>query len=319
MDKYNYIIFHKGCLDGFSSFIVLNTTDKIAKNAKIYLDIPSTDYVPPEIDGKNIIIMDVAYKKEILEKIFTYANHVTFIDHHITTKKYIYDLEKNHKNITIVFDLEKSGASLTWKYFYKKEKTPLFIKYIEDNDTGKWLMKYTYQFIAGLRVKYNMDIKEDTINKWKNLLTDKKMVLSIIKKGNIYYEYINYSIDMNSKRYTLHLFPSKKIYDKYISENIFKKIGQYKVAVYCGNGCPDGSILAVKMLETINCDFIIMWTYQIDKKKFVMSFRSKYVDVEKIASLFNGGGHKLASAGSFYKYQYDITDLFLDKSLPRDI
>ena len=185
MHKYNYVIFHKGCLDGFSGFIVLSTTNTIEKDAIIYPDMPSSDYIPPNINGKNVIIIDVAYKKRVLEKIFTYANSVTFIDHHKTIKDDTKELVKefkNKKNIIIVYNQKKSGASLTWKYFYD-QKTPIFIRYIEDNDIGKWALKNVHEFIAGLRVNYNMSQSNENISKWKNLLTDRKEISKIIKKG----------------------------------------------------------------------------------------------------------------------------------------
>jgi oligoribonuclease NrnB/cAMP/cGMP phosphodiesterase (DHH superfamily) len=319
MNKYNYVIFHKGCLDGFSGLIVLSTSNRIENNAIIHPDVPSTDIVPPNVNDKNVIIIDVAYKKQILEKIFMYAKSVVFIDHHITIKNDTLELKKkfsNKKNIEIVYDQKKCGASLTWKYLYDKP-IPLFIKYVQDNDTGTWSMKHTRKLIAGLNVKYNMSLSYSNIKEWQKLLFDKKTIMQLIKKGTIYHEYIDYLNDINSKRYTLQLFPSKLIYDKY--PNLFTKIGQYKVAVYCGSGCPDVSLLSVKMLDTTKCDFVVMWNYQFDKNKFVLSFRSKKVDVGKIAEIFNGGGHTLASAGSFNKTTYDITDLFLPESLPRNI
>ena len=317
MTKYNYVIFHKGCLDGFSGFIVLTTTGTIKENAIIHPDVPSTDTIPPNINGKDVIIIDVAYKKQILEKIFLYARSVVFIDHHVTIKNDTEELKKNNKkNIEILYDHKKCGASLTWKYFYNTPM-PIFIKYIQDNDTGTWKMKYTRKLIAGLHVKYNMKLTIDNIKEWQKLLFNKKYLNNLIKKGTIYYEYIDYLNDVHSKRYTLQLFPSKLLYDKF--PGIFNKIGQYKVAVYCGNGCPESSLLAEIILNKAGCDFMIMWTYQLDRNKFVLSFRSKKVDVGKIAEIFNGGGHKLASAGSFIKSTYDITDLFLPGSLPRNI
>ena len=74
---YNYVIFHKNCIDGFSSFITLTKTNKISEDAIIFPDMPSAKSVPPNIKGKNLIIMDVAYNKNILESIIDSANTVT--------------------------------------------------------------------------------------------------------------------------------------------------------------------------------------------------------------------------------------------------
>ena len=318
-DKYNYVIFHKGCLDGFSGFFILHTTNKIDEEAQIYPDVPSANVPPPNIDNKNIIIIDVAYKYDVLKQIVERAKTITFIDHHVTIHDDVLKIKKytdknKTKNVIIIYDDLKCGASLTWEYFYPNKKIPLFIRYVEDNDIGAWKMKYTHYFKSALEVKYNFALTPDNLNKWYNMF-DKKHIKVLIKKGKVYHEYINNVLDFNYKRYSLELFPSPLIYEKYT--DYFDKVGQYKVAVYCGSGCPSPSLLSLKMLDKISCDFIIMWVYHMDRKEYVLSFRSKHADVGTIAKIFNGGGHKLASACSFSSNLFNIQDLFFSKSLPR--
>src|SRR5258708_6486013 len=84
--KFNYIIYHKGCLDGFSGFFVAYTSGRLTKDVIIHEDMPSATMIPPDIDGKDMLIIDVAYKKEVLEEIFKYAKTVVFIDHHDSIK-----------------------------------------------------------------------------------------------------------------------------------------------------------------------------------------------------------------------------------------
>lgn len=314
---YNYVIFHKGCNDGFTSFIILNNTKKIDNDAIIYPDVPSTNIVPQNIDNKNVIIMDVAYKYDILKSIVNRANSVTFIDHHIS----IHDDTMKIKNeitddkVKIIYDENESGASLTWKYFNKDKKLPLFVQYIKDNDIGAWKLKNTLYFMAYLDVKFNMSLNKENIDHW-NTLYNKDNMHKIIKKGKTYYEYIDHLAYTQSKRYSLELFPSVKLYSEY--PEYFNKPGEYTVAVYCGNGCPSVSLLGVKMSKTIKCDFVIFWTLHLDRKEYVLSFRSDGTDVSKIAKIFNGGGHKQAAAGSFSITKYNITDLFFNNSLPRN-
>ena len=42
-------------------------------------------------------------------------------------------------------------------------------------------------------------------------------------------------------------------------------------------------------MDTIDCDFVMIWSYQLEKKEYIISFRSKIVDVGKIAQIFGGG------------------------------
>ena len=169
--KYNYVIFHKGCLDGFSGFFILHKTKRIDHHSQIYPDMPSAKITPPNIDDCDIIIIDVAYKYDILKEIMIRAKSVTFIDHHITIRDDVLKLKKefSSKNINIIYDEFKSGASLTWNYFHPNKKVPRFIKYVEDNDIGAWKMRHTHPFITALQVKYTFSLTPENLHKWNKL------------------------------------------------------------------------------------------------------------------------------------------------------
>lgn len=317
MTDYNYVIFHKGCLDGFTGFFILHTTGKIAPNAQIFPDMPSAKNVPPNIENKNVIIIDVAYKYEVLQQIMKMAKSVLFIDHHVTIRDDVLEIKKNlgsNKDLIVIYDEKKSGASLTWNYFYPKRKMPLFVRYVEDNDIGAWKMKHTLNFIASLDVNYSYALTPDNMKKWKKLF-DKSTVASLIKKGENYEQYTKTLLEYNSKKYSMLAFPSEKFYGEHPDH--FKYAGQYKVAVYCGSGCPKTTLLGLELLKKTSCDFVIMWVYHIDRKEYVLSMRSKEADVGSICQLMGGGGHKLAAACSFHSSQYSIDDLFMSKALPR--
>jgi hypothetical protein len=113
----------------------------------------------------------------------------------------------------------------------------------------------------------------------------------------------------NSKRCVVLSFPSKKIYSQF--PKYFDKVGQYRVALYCGPACPDTKILFKTIMNNTNCDFVIFWTYGINENKYVLSFRSLKVDVGTIAKLFGGGGHTLAAACNFSSKKYKLEDLFV--------
>lgn len=319
VENYDYVIFHKNCFDGYTSFIILQKMKKININATILPDVPSAKTPPNGLENKNVIIMDVAYKYDILKQICKVAKSVVFIDHHITihtdVKKLREELKENNKsNLEIIYDELECGSSLTWKYFNGNKQMPLFVRYVKDNDIGQWKLKHTHEFIAFLEVDFKTNLKRESIKKW-NTLFNTSVVNKLIKKGSIYREYINYLSGENAKRYSMEAFPSEKIYSE-LTE-YFNKPGEYKVAVFCGGGCPSATILGLKMLETIKCDFVIMWNLNLDRKDYVLSFRSKSTDVGKIASAFGGGGHTLASACSFPMSKYNIQDLFFQNSLPR--
>jgi len=312
---FDYVIYHKNCYDGFCGFFIFSGTNKISDDAIIYPDVPSAKFPPPNLHGKTVIIIDVAYKKQVLEKIFNQAKYVLFIDHHITIKNDVVQLITLYNDRhQVVYNDDKSGASLVWDYFYPDKPMPWFVKYIEDNDIGRWKYKHTIPFLLSLHVNYPTDLSKDTLTKW-NKLYDIKIVKQLIKLGRIYSDYEEHLLESNAKRYSLESFPSHKLYNDY--KHFFNKPGQYKVAVVNGNGCPSASLLGKKIMNDVECDFCMLWTLHMDRKEYVISFRSKHTDVGEIAKLFDGGGHTLASACSIPITKYNIADLFFPNSLPR--
>jgi uncharacterized protein len=315
---FDYIIYHKQCLDGFSSLFVSYLAKTIKKNTIIYPDVPSTTTTPPNITNKNVLIMDVSYSISIFKNIVQSAKSVLFIDHHISNIEDIVDYIKtlnDPRKVKIIYDKSRCGATLTWKYFFPRKTIPLFLKYIEDNDTGTWKYDKTKPFIFSLESNYHMSPYLSNLSKWKKILS-KLTVGKMIKEGYVMKKYHDNLVNKNAKKYSLELFPSKKIYDRF--GNFFIKVGQYKVAVFCGMGSPSVTSIGNKLLESVDCDFVMVWTLNIDRKEYVISMRSKAVDISEIAKLFGGGGHKLAGAFSFSVNEYSILDLFNEDSLPRN-
>jgi oligoribonuclease NrnB/cAMP/cGMP phosphodiesterase (DHH superfamily) len=311
---YNYVIYHKKCPDGFTGFFILHQSGLIHKNAKIMPDVPSARNPPPNIYG-DVIIIDVAYKYDILKEIIKNAKSVLFIDHHITIREDVLRLEKEFTNkFKSIYDDKKSGATLVWDFIYPKKKHPKFIDLIEDNDIGKWELPNVKDFITGFSVNYDLKLNYENIKKFKSLFKN-TTIQKIIKVGKIYNEYKKFLTNENSTRISLERFPSEQIYKEY--SEFFNKPGQYKVAVYCGSSCPSASELAKKVFEDTKADFFISWVLNLDRKEYVLTFRSEKIDVGSIAKLFNGGGHLYAAACSFKMNKYNITDLFLGESMPR--
>jgi len=315
--SYNYCIFHKGCLDGFSGFTIAYNSGQLTKDVFIYQDVPSTKKVPPNIDQRDILIIDVAYKKEILEIIFRYAKSVVFIDHHVSIHQDTIDLEAKYgkkKNITIIYDVNHAGCMLTWKFFHKRQSPPRFLKYIEDQDIGVWKYKRTKPFIYALKAYFNLSIEQQSINKWFRLMNEEYLD-RIIKRGKVIKKYNDHLIGVNLSKHSRERFPSQKVFQ--MNPHIFKNPGQYTVAVFNGMGCPSTTDLAVEALHRIECDFVIMWALNLDNRNYVLSMRSKSVDVSKICQIFGGGGHELAAACSFSMEKMNLPDLFKGSSLPR--
>jgi len=313
--KFNYVIYHKNCLDGFGAFFLLHEAKKIDRKALIYPDVPSAKKIPPDILNKDILIVDVAYSYDIIEDILIKAKSVTFIDHHITIYEGMKRLALKFSKLNLIYDDTKSGSTLMWQYLYGSIRPPKFIRYIEDNDIGKWVIKDCKEFITALRVKYSTKLNFKSLKKW-NKLYKESTINKLIELGKIYGEYKNFLAEDNSKRFTMEKFPSEKFYEKY--SQIFKKPGQYKVAVYCGSPCPTSQEISEFIFKNYSCDFMLSWVLNLEKKDYILTFRSKHVDVGEIAATLGGGGHKLAASGVIKMKDFSIEELFYENSLPRN-
>lgn len=305
--KYDYIIYHNNCFDGFTGFFLFIKTKLWTPKPFVYPDQPHAKNIPPNIDGKNVIIIDVAYNAKIVKEIAIRANKILFIDHHVSIKNDIKDLNLGPQH-TIVYEESESGASLVWKYFYGDKKMPSFVKYVADNDTGKWEYLETLPFMAALEVMFKLEPTFDNLKKWDKLL-DEEFVKKMIDKGTLYNEYKDFLIKKSSKKYVLKGFPSN-VFKKKAMKDIQDK---YIVAVI-SNTCPSSSLVGKEIANTVDCDFVMLYNYNLNKKRYVVSLRSAKdkTDVGQLAKLLGGGGHKHASAFSFSSDNFKIDDLFYE-------
>jgi len=80
-------IYHGNCQDGFGSAWVV----------KRFFDPHGVDFhagvhqnPPPDVKGRDVILVDFSYKRSILEEMLSTANSVLVLDHHKSAKE---DLE----------------------------------------------------------------------------------------------------------------------------------------------------------------------------------------------------------------------------------
>lgn len=281
--KFNYVIYHKHCFDGFASLVVARKSKMVDDKPFIYADSPNTKQAPPRLKGKDVVIMDVSYQPHILKEICKHAKSVTFIDHHTSHIREFNNLKC--PNLKLHIDKDHAASILAWRYFFPKKAVPLFLEYIDDNDRGVWEKEGIHEFLAALEIRFKTDTTEENMEKWKELFR-KTTVKKLIKDGALYLEYKNYIVFKTTKYTHIH-----KI-------NFQNK--NYKVAVANISG-PIFSKVANVLSVTKECDFALVWHYNSTEQKYVVSVRSTKVDVSVIAKKLGGGGHKLAAAFSTKK------------------
>jgi hypothetical protein len=124
-----HILYHGNCPDGFGA--ALSAWIKYGDNA-IYTPVFHNEK-PPQIQSKEVIMIDFCYPLDVMESIARQAESFTIIDHHAGISHVIEKIE-SLPNVKAVCDLNHSGAYLAWEYFHPGIEVPKLLKFIEDRD-----------------------------------------------------------------------------------------------------------------------------------------------------------------------------------------
>ncbi|HLO77393.1 MAG TPA: phosphohydrolase [Magnetospirillum sp.] len=108
---------------------------------------------PPNVTGRDVILVDFSYKRPVMEAMCQSAASITGLDHHKTAAEELDGLG-NGPNIAIpVFvciDMEKSGAVLAWEHFHPGKETPRLLQHVQDRDLWRFALPNTREIIACL-------------------------------------------------------------------------------------------------------------------------------------------------------------------------
>lgn len=260
------VISHKNCWDGTGAAWV---ADKYFKEIGKEVEIYYAQYKEAPVDitkimGRDVIITDFSYPRDVLEGYNTAARSLLVLDHHATAKD---DLEGLPY---CVFDMERSGAKMAWDYFYPNESVPAAIAYTEDRDLWKWKLPHS-KAISATRTALTPSIVEfdrfvDSMNEINILGT------------------INYGETL------LNFF--ERVYEEANSKSFYVPIAGTEIlfvpsAIILTS--ESGNYSAQRSKSGIAC------VYSVKEDKATLSFRTvDGVDATPFAKRFGGGGHKAA-------------------------
>lgn len=159
-------IYHGNCADGFGAAWVVRKAlgDDVEFVAGVY------GKEPPDVTGKDVIMVDFSYNRDVLADMGRAANYVLILDHHKTARDDLacfdpFDAgvrtdrtdgmgdhkelgwetaiyvakERGAPRVAACFDMDHSGAMLAWNHFYPGQEPPQLLRHIEDRDL--WLFK----------------------------------------------------------------------------------------------------------------------------------------------------------------------------------
>lgn len=126
-----FCIYHSDCADGFTAAWAVW---KKHPDAEFYPGVHGTP--PPDVTGRDVVLVDFAYKRPEMLHIAAQATTVLILDHHKSAQAELVDLPGN---VEVVFDMNRSGAKMAWDYFHPSEVTPGIVRHVQDRDL--WLFK----------------------------------------------------------------------------------------------------------------------------------------------------------------------------------
>jgi uncharacterized protein len=294
------VIYHHPCPDGFTCATIANLYFKDKNNKPEFIGMShsqkSFTELEKKIKDKNVLICDFTFKKEMGLKILDLVKSIQIIDHHVCSQNdsynipnpSSYDLE-TYKSLPDnlgdiddhrIFKINYCGATLTWEYFYPDIPVPLFVKYVEDNDIWIKAMINTYEVTAYINsLPYEFE-------EYEKLINDESIIHNhVIPVGIILWNQIQKNVDSAIQKSTVKMIE--------LNNNI------YFVAL-CNSNTNINEIGNKMILKYKHCDFSMI--YNTFDKNTSVSFRSDETraNVNQIATILKGGGHRNASGASLY-------------------
>lgn len=280
-------IYHGQCADGFAAAYVVRLAYKargepVDFHAGVYGD------APPDVTGRDVVIVDFSYKRAVLEEMARTARTITIIDHHKSAEEdlayyaappEIMDLSSDDFSwiakqdgcavIRAHFDMKHCGAVLVWDHFFPDVLLRPILRHIEDRDLWKFELEGTREIMAAVfSYPYEWPV-------WDALWTADVDVLrsmgeSIERKQR---KDIAEFIEMSAHRLVIagHSVPALN--------------APYMWASDAGH----------LMAEIDDAPFAVCYWQTANGRSYSLRSTSRGLDVSEIAKLFGGGGHKHAA------------------------
>lgn len=170
MDK-PLCIYHANCADGFMSATILG--DALGfDNIDFYPGVHQRP--PPDVAGRDVIIVDFSYKRDVLLQMAKVAHHITVLDHHKSAAE---DLVNPPPNVSATFDMERSGAMMAWDYCHPDTPAPPLVAHVQDRDLWRFELEGTREIQTAL-FSYPYDFKV-----WQAMLHDPNITKVLASDG----------------------------------------------------------------------------------------------------------------------------------------
>jgi oligoribonuclease NrnB/cAMP/cGMP phosphodiesterase (DHH superfamily) len=281
-------IWHKGCMDGFTSaWVVRNYFDRVDFHAGVYQQEPPWELIA----DRDVMMVDFSYKRPVIEKIAAHARSVLILDHHSTAEADLMPFARPWRaalqpqfpkkgECVAFFDMGRSGATLTHDFLYEGLPRPMLVEYAEDRDLWKFEIEGTREITALL---YSHDMTFDTWDRYGRMLETEEGRVAARAEG--------------AALLRQHMRTCRQLVAECTREFLFKAPDGMFHTVPTVNApwmysSDVGNILAGASKSKIGATY-----YDREDGRRVFSLRSTKdgPDVSEIAKIYGGGGHRNAA------------------------
>ena len=165
-------IYHGNCADGFTSAWVVRKAlgEDVDFHAGVYQN------QPPDVEGRDVVMVDFSYKRPVLEQMAKHGNArtITILDHHKTAAEDLsifcqanypqrldemampfdefakYSDFQGTTPIRAIFDMNRSGARITWDHYFPGKEPPKLLLHVEDRDLWRFALHKTREIQASV-------------------------------------------------------------------------------------------------------------------------------------------------------------------------
>lgn len=143
-------IYHGNCADGFTAaWAVREALGDIDFHPGVY------QAPPPDITGRDVIMVDFSYKRAALDDIIASCASLLILDHHKTAAEDLSGYERarddwgSHyaylgapgcSSVGVLFDMDRSGAQIAWDFFHPGKPRPNLVDYTGDRDLWRFAL-----------------------------------------------------------------------------------------------------------------------------------------------------------------------------------
>lgn len=287
-DEIDLVLAHGNCFDGFSAaWCAWLRLGELAEYHHVLYGDP-----PHDVAGRNVALLDFAYKRPVLERMAEEAKSIVVLDHHATAQADLAGLP------FATFDMNKSGARLAYEWFVadypvlsgrSRYATERLVDYVQDRDLWTWKMYRAREITEAMKIvpfeferwtEFAEDLEsrfEFVAERGKTLLALTEQHLSLLEATADYAVLDGHPCRVANSPY---------IYAAELGNRLATRVaGGNETHILGGDGLG------------------VTWRYDHARKMMSFSLRSAEksgIDVAKIAAEHGGGGH-FHAAGFEYR------------------